>query len=554
MNIGYLDFGFVSDFDIRFSDLRRNEHSKLTLKSKKKSKYYPRIILVCNMNPTLGEILAKSAHRFPDKIAIICDGKRVAYRELNSRVNQLAHGFLDSGITRGTRVAILMYNSVELVEIYFALAKVGSVGIPLNFRLTIPELFSIAENADATTLILGEEFESTFSQSKSQLLKVEQFIIVEKENRKRGGFYNLCHNKPDHETEIIVKPEDESFIIYTSGTTGEAKGVILTHKNHFWNTINYTIAYQMDENDVELALTPMFHSSTMGRIFTYIFTGATFITSDHFDPVQAMELINQHQVTSITQTPTMYAALLNLPRKDHYHTSSVKRIVSGAAPISPEMKGELAQLFPHAGIFDLYGLTEASPGVTILGPYDPPEKINSVGKPMMSVTIKVVGEGGELLPSGESGEIICRGPNVMKGYYKNEATTQEVLKGGWLYTGDVGKIDQDGYLYLTGRKKELIISGGENVYPAEVEAVLQRHPLILEAAVIGVPDEYWGESVKAIVVPKPGKTLTEKEVIKYCRSQLAPYKKPRSVDFIDVLPRNAANKIMKKELLKRYLS
>ncbi|KPJ61900.1 MAG: hypothetical protein AMJ42_00590 [Deltaproteobacteria bacterium DG_8] len=506
------------------------------------------------MNLTIGEMLTKSAQEFPDKIAIICDGKWVTYRELNSRVNQLAHGLLSRGINRNSRVAILMYNSIELVEIYFALAKVGIVGIPLNFRLTGPELSYSIENSDATVLIMEEEFESTINQLKSQLPKIEHFITVEKKPHKVGEYYNLYHNQPDYEPGIKVKPEDESFVIYSSGTTGKPKGVVLTHKNHFWNTINYTIAYQMDKNDVELALTPMFHSSTLGRIFTYVFTCSTFVTSHRFDPEHVMELITQHKVTSITQTPTMYAGLLNLKRTERYHTSSVKRIVSGAAPIFPEMKGELAHLFPNAGIFDLYGLTEASPGVTILGPHDPPEKGTSVGKPMMSVSIKIVDEEGKEIPSGGSGEIICRGPNVMKGYYNNPAATQEVLKGGWLYSGDVGKIDQDGYLYLTGRKKELIISGGENIYPAEVEAVLQRHPFILEAAVIGVPDEYWGESVKAVVVPKPGKTLTDQEVFEYCKSQLAHYKKPKSVEFIDALPKNAAHKVMKTELLKRYLS
>lgn len=506
------------------------------------------------MSYTVGEILAKSAHTFPDKIAVICDGRQITYRELNAQVNKLAHGLLYSGIGRNSRVATLMYNSVELVEIYFALAKLGIVGIPLNFRLTAPELSYIIENSDATALIGGEECEATINQLKSQLLKIEHFITVEKSSPKMSRYHKLSHNQPDHEPGIKLRPEDESFIIYTSGTTGRPKGVILTHKNHFWNTINYTVAYQMNENDVELALTPMFHSSTLGRIFTYVFTGATFITSNRYDPEQAMGLIAQHKVTSITQTPTMYAALLNLPQAKGYNTSSVKRMVSGAAPILPEMKGELAKLFPRAGIFDLYGLTEASPGVTILCPHDPPEKIKSVGKPMMSVTIKIVDEDGKELPPGESGNIICRGHNLMEGYYNNEVATKEVLKDGWLYTGDVGKIDQDGYLYLTGRKKEIIISGGENIYPAEVETVLQRHPLILEAAVIGVPDGYWGESVKAIVVPKPDKSLTEQEVIEYCKSRLAPYKKPKSVDFIDALPRNAAHKVMKKELLKRCLS
>ena len=506
------------------------------------------------MNCTIGDMLTSTALKLPDKIAIICDNGQITYRELNSRVNQLTHGFLYSGIGKNSRIAILMYNSVELVEIYFALAKAGITGVPLNFRLTVPELYYIIENSDATTLIIGEEFESTLDQLRPRLSKAKHFITVGKEPQKVEEFYNLYHNQSNHEPDIKVKAEDESFIIYTSGTTGKPKGVILTHKNHIWNIINYTIAYQMEESDVELALTPMFHSSTMGRIFTYIFTGATFITSKRFDPVQAMELITKCKVTSITQTPTMYAALLNIKDKNRYHTDTVKRIVTGAAPVSPEMKGEIAQLFPHAGIFDLYGLTEASPGLTILRPNDPPDKIASVGKPMMSVKIKVVGEGGRELPSGKIGEIVCRGPNVMKGYYDNTVATQETLKEGWLYTGDVGIIDRDGYLYLTGRKKELIVSGGDNIYPAEIETVLHRHPLILEAAVIGVPDEYWGESVKAIVVTKSGKAIDEQEVIEYCKSRLASYKKPKSVHFIDALPKNAAGKVMKDELLKRYLS
>jgi acyl-CoA synthetase (AMP-forming)/AMP-acid ligase II len=451
-------------------------------------------------------------------------------------------------MSKGSRVAVLMYNSIELVEIYCALAKAGIIGIPLNFRLSVPELSYIIENSGTTALILGEEFETTANQLKSQLGRVEHFITVEKAPQKEGGFSRLHNNQSDQEPNTKVMPEDDSFIIYTSGTTGRPKGVVLTHKNHFWNTVNYTISYQMDESDVELALTPMFHSSTLGRIFTYIFTGATFITSSHFDPVQAMELIARYKVTSITQTPTMYSALLSLEQKDPPPTGSVKRIVSGAAPVSPELKDKLARLFPRANIFDLYGLTEASPGVTILRPHDPPEKSASVGKPMMSVKIKVVDEEGRELPPGKSGEIICRGPNVMKGYYNDPAATQEVLKEGWLYTGDVGRIDQDGYLYLTGRKKELIISGGDNIYPAEVEAVLHRHPLVLEAAVIGIPDAYWGESVKAVVVPKPGNTLNEKEVIEYCKSQLAKYKTPRSVDFVASLPKNAAGKVVKGEL------
>ena len=214
-------------------------------------------------------------------------------------------------------------------------------------------------------------------------------------------------------------------------------------------------------------------------------------------------------------------------------------------PSSRHIRSRLAKRFPHAGIYDLYGLTEASPGVSILKPDDPPEKITSVGKPMKHVTVKIVNHEGNQVPPGENGEIVCQGPNLMKGYYNDLPATQEVLRDGWLYTGDTGKMDRDGYLYLTGRKKELIVRGGENIYPAEVESVLHQHPGIKEAAVIGVPDEYWGETVKAWVVSKPGVTLTEEEVITFCTSRLAHYKRPQSIAFVNRLPKNAAGKVMK---------
>ena len=358
---------------------------------------------------------------------------------------------------------------------------------------------------------------------------------------------SLCHNQPDHGPAVEVVPQDESFIIYTSGTTGRPRGVVLTHANHFCNTLNYTSAYRMEERDVELALTPMFHSSTLGRIVTYVFNGVTFITSHRFDPEKAMGLISN---TGYLHNPIPHHVCRSLKRKggDSYPGSSVRRIVSGAAPLFPAIRSGLAKRFPHAGIYDLYGLTEASPGVSILKPDDPPEKITSVGKPMKHVTVKIVDHEGKQLPPGETGEIVCRGPNLMKGYYNDLPSTQEVLRDGWLYTGDTGKMDQDGYLYLTGRKKELIVRGGENIYPAEVEAVLHHHPDIKEAAVIGVSDEYWGETVKALVVPKPGATLSEEEIITFCTSQLAHYKRPQSITFINSLPKNAAGKVMKSHL------
>ena len=354
------------------------------------------------MNPTLGEILADTAGKFPDKTAIICDDRKVTYRELNSRVNQRAHGFLQTGVAGKRRVAVLLSNSIDLVEIYFALARLGCVTIPLNHRLTGRELSFILENADPAVLIMGEEFNSRAHELHARLKELDLLITIGKEAEEDESFDHLCGNQPEHAPPVEVDPQDESFIIYTSGTSGRPRGVVLTHANHFFNTLNYTSAYQMEESDVELALTPMFHSSTLGRIFTYVFNGVTFITSHRFDPEKALELVSTHRVTSITQSPTMYAALLNVRDGDIYPGGSVRRIVSGAAPLFPAIRSRLAKRFPHAGIYDLYGLTEASPGVSILKPDDPPEKITSVGRPMKHVTIKIVdGEGNAGSPGRE---------------------------------------------------------------------------------------------------------------------------------------------------------
>ena len=504
------------------------------------------------MSVTVGEMLERSTRRVPDKTAIICGGNQVTYQELNARVNRLARGFLENGTNPHARVAVLVYNSIEAVMIYFALAKAGIVGIPLNFRLSSSELSFIVEDSGATTLIVAEELEPLISPLKSKLRKVERIITVEKYFHEIDAYGHLSHNRFDQEPEAVVAPEDESFVIYTSGTTGQPRGAVLTHKNHFWNSLNYTVSYRMDERDVELALTPLFHSSTLGRVFTYVFNGATFITAKRFNPAKALERITHHRVTSITQTPTMYRALFHCSHSGHLAFNSVKRVVCGAAPLFPQVREEIHCLFPLAGIFDLYGLTEASPGVSILTPYDPPEKITSVGKPMMSVAVKIVDEDGRELPPGECGEIVCRGPNVMKGYYNDLDATRAVLRGNWLWTGDRGKMDRDGYLFLAGRSKQVIISGGENIYPAEVEAVLHQHPLIAEAAVLGVPDDYWGETVGAVVVPRRNKNITEQEVINHCTEKLARYKRPRAVVFMTALPRNASGKVMHSELLTRY--
>jgi acyl-CoA synthetase (AMP-forming)/AMP-acid ligase II len=501
------------------------------------------------MIPTIGEMLARSAARVPERRALVCDDQELSYRELNARVNQTVRGFRGHGMTGGDRVALLLHNRIELAVLLMGLARAGIVGIPLNYRLHPGELSSVLHQCEATVLFVGEELESVFKSIAPLSPAIRSVIRIETDPVPGGGFEALCGNRPDSNLPVTAGPDRDSFIIYTSGTTGSPRGVVLTHANHFWNAVNYSVAYGMEEHDVELGLAPLFHSATLGRLITCIFVGAAFVTSRQFHPETAVQLIARNRVTSITQSPTMYAALSNLAGRDRYDTASVKRIVSGAAPLFPSLRKELTRMFPGAGVFDLYGLTEAAPGVSILTPQHPPEKMESVGRPMISVRIKIVDERGREVPIGVCGEILCRGPNVMKGYYHNEAATAEAFKDGWLCTGDTGKIDEDGYLYLTGRKKDMIIRGGEKIYSADIERVLHAHPGIAEAAVIGVPDDYWGERVAAFVVPRRGATLQREEVLRHCRQHLAFYKIPSSVIVAHALPKNAAGKIIK-QLLK----
>ncbi len=498
-----------------------------------------------SMIPTIGEMLAGSAARVPERRALVCDDQELSYRELNARVNQTVRGFLQHGMTGGDRAALLLHNRIELAVLLMGLARAGIVGIPLNYRLHPGELSAVLHQSGATLLFAGKELESVFTAIAPLPPAIRSVIRIENDPVPGGGFDALRSSRLNSNLPATASPDRDSFIIYTSGTTGSPRGVVLTHANHFWNAVNYSVAYGMGEDDVELGLAPLFHSATLGRLITCFFVGATFVTARQFHPETARQLITRNRVTSITQSPTMYAALCRRTGADRYDTASVKRVVSGAAPLFPALRKELTELFPGAGVYDLYGLTEAAPGVSILTPDAPPEKMESVGRAMISVRIKIVDERGTEVPAGECGEILCRGPNVMKGYYNNEAATAEALKDGWLCTGDTGKLDEDGYLYLTGRKKDMIIRGGEKIYSADIERVLHAHPGVAEAAVIGVPDDFWGERVAAFVVVRDGVTLTGEEVMSHCRQHLAGYKNPSSVIFAQRLPKNAAGKVIK---------
>jgi fatty-acyl-CoA synthase len=498
----------------------------------------------------LSQFLDMTAATYPDKVAIICEGRRSTFRELKKRSDCLAHALQCRGITKGSTAAILSRNSIEYVEIICALMRIGAIGVPLNHRLTADEIEQFLKHSAAHILFYEAALQELVPTAVEGLQQV--FSIGEHQTSGAVTYDELFSAANSTFDFTPINEDDPSFILYTAGTTGKPKGVVLTHRNQIWNTLNYTAALAFNPHDIELASTPLFHASTLGRVFTYIFNGVMFILTSTFDPQECLKIIEDQTVTSITQAPTMYQMMLNVFDKKKFNTDSVTRVVSGASSLPVSTKQQLKNLFPNAGIFDLYGITEAGPGVSILTTADFYKKIESVGKPMLSVEVKIQDEFNEDTPVGYIGEILCRGPNIMQGYFRDPESTANAMQGEWFKTGDLGWRDDDGFLYLAGRKKEIIISGGTNIYPGEIEEVLMQHPAVQDAAVIGVEDELWGERVLAVIVTKQDNNCTSQQLIRFCKERLAGFKCPKSVVFTKQIPRNAAQKVMKEELKKCY--
>jgi acyl-CoA synthetase (AMP-forming)/AMP-acid ligase II len=496
----------------------------------------------------LAHFLDMAAARCPEKRAVICEGHTITYGALKRRADELSAALMGLGVTKGMPIAILAANSIEYVEILFALMQLGAMAVPLNHRLTKKDIEILLKHAEAKVLFCEAAFQELVPSSAHYISHI--ISINRKQPLATARYEELFKTVPRAEVTPVVSAEDPAAIIYTAGTTDEPKGVLLTHENLIWNTLNYSAALGYSPQDIELAPTPLFHTSTFGRIFTYVFNAMTAILVSKFNTAGCLSIIEKERVTSITQAPTMYRMMLDARSDGTWDTGSVKRAVTGAAAMSKKTKESLKNLFPEAGFFDLYGLTEASPGISILTPDDFYRKPESVGRAMLSVEGRVAGTDDQTLAPGETGEILCRGPNIMREYYKAHRETARALRGGWLHTGDAGWIDADGFIHIAGRMKDIIISGGVNIYPGEVEAALMEHPAVQEAAVIGAADELWGEKVTAFVVLKKSATCTAQVLMDFCRERLAGFKCPRSVVLIPELPRNAAQKVMKQELQK----
>jgi fatty-acyl-CoA synthase len=508
------------------------------------------------MEMTLGEAFARSARKFPNKTACVDDEKRLTYARMNERVNRWAQAALGLGLEKGRHVATLANNCLALMEVYLGNLKCGLVTVPLDARGTIHEICYQAEFTDCDILVFDYDFSGIVEEMRSRLPQIKTFISLGVSSPAFALDYeSLLRQSRDVEPEIPLLEEDEAFIMFTGGTTGRPKGAILTHKGMLWNIICVTTENQSPSPD-ETIYYPMqmYHTAALSRFLAYMYAGGTFIGSKTFNPDTYLDMVEKERVTFITGNPTIFRMLLEANIKRPRDTSSMKRWLCTQGFLHPGLKEEIEKtLWPNGRLYGSYALTEASPAVTVLKPTDRPRQWGSVGRPYMCTEVRVVDEDDRDLPVGEEGEIIVRGPTVFKGYYKNPEETARTLRGGWLHTGDVGKYDDLGYLYMVDRLKDMIKTGGLNVYCYEIEEVLSLHPDISEGVVIGVPHAKWGESIRAVVVPRKGAQLTEEQVIEHCRLHLASHKKPTSVVFLEQLPKGTfGGKVLKRVLREQY--
>jgi fatty-acyl-CoA synthase len=502
----------------------------------------------------MGFMLRRVAEEKGNKEGVIFQDKRMTYGEFNARVNRLANALQGLGVKKGERAAVLLFNCSQYLEIYYAVAKLGIILVTLNYRLSGKEVEYILNDSRPTALFFGDQFHEVISPLRQESEYIRHYINLGKEKHKDMIDYeSMLVGYPDNEPSEDLNMDDDQLIIYTSGTTGYPKGAMITHANTLWTCINQILFFpDLNEDDSTLVVMPIYHCGAQNDFTTPIFNlGGKIVIMERVEPEKVVEMIEKERITTALLLPTLLHMMFQLPDLDKYDLSSLRYVMTGGAPL-PEVT--IDNFYRKMGyhICQVFGLTEGTALTTILTKESAARKRGSTGRPLFHVDVKIVDDQGNEVAPGEVGELIQKGPTVMKGYWNNEKATEETIKDGWLYTGDLARCDEEGYIYIVDRKKDMIISGEENIYPAEIEQVLYSHPKIQEAAVIGVPDEKWGESVKAIVVCKQGESLTEEEVIAYSKRHLASYKKPKFVEFIEELPRNPSQKVLKGVLREKY--
>jgi fatty-acyl-CoA synthase len=507
----------------------------------------------------LGDLIQRNQKLYPNNTACIFEGRNFTWTELDERVNRLANALLSLGVKRADRVVILSKNCNQYIEAYFGCARSASVCTAINYRLTPRELHYVIENSEAKIVIVSDEFLDAIKEVSPRLKNAQHYICVGRTPEGMLDYEELLAKASPVKPEVEQHEDDVVLQMYTSGTTGLPKGAMLTHRNLVTNAIGCSFDMHFQHGDCILMVAPLYHMAAgMCTLSTILQGGPIFLHRD-FNPMAILDDMEGGQVTLALFIPVMVNFLLQIPGIEERDFSRIRGIIYGASPMPVEVLRKAIEVF-QCDFVQGYGQTESSAVLCILRPEDhviegTPEqlkRLGSAGRQVLGSDVRVVDENGNDVKPGQIGEVIGRGHNVMKGYWKMPEATADTIRDGWLHTGDLATVDEAGYVYILDRIKDMIISGGENIYSREVEEILYMHPAVADAAVIGVPDENWGETVKAFVVLRDGEKANEEEIIDFTRKHLAGFKRPRSVQFIDSLPRNLSGKVLKKELREPY--
>ena len=500
---------------------------------------------------TLVTMLEETAQRLPRKCAIKFQGRKISYRELNQTVNNIAHGLIALGLNKGDRVGIFSENCPEYIISYFAVVKFGGIAVPINSFLTGSEVKYIVDNCQIQVLVTTKKFLRTLQPVLSQMPTIKRILLIsdEGEPTEHLTFAALLDSAKTDNPSLPVAEDDLAVFIYTSGTTGHPKGAMLSHRNLVCNAQDSTVAMGLVQKDNILLFLPMFHSFTFTVcVLIPALLGATIVLLGSVKSMNEMRhALLFDRVTAFIGVPAVFNVLANKTFPWYFkYIHAIKFMVSGSAPLPTPVIAQIEQKF-GCPLCEGYGLSEASP-VVCVNPRYGARKPGSIGLALPRVQVKIVDEHLREKPVGEVGELAVKGPNVMQGYYQMPDETARAIQDGWLLTGDIAKMDAEGYIFIVDRKKDMLLVRGVNVYPREIEDVLYQHPKVLECAVIGVPDESKGEIPKAFIVVKEGETLTERDVREHIKEKLAAYKHPRYIEFRPSLPKNATQKIMKRDL------
>lgn len=507
----------------------------------------------------LHDFLEYRARRQPEIEFAVFGDRRLTYAEADAEANRIAHALVAAGLEPGDRVALLARNCIEYALFYYAASKAGVVPVPLNYRLAPPEWAFIVDDARARMLIARGELATAVEAVRDELSTVKRWVAIGAELAGWERWEDFLHGQPTTRPPRDVSPRDDLYQMYTSGTTGRPKGAVLPQHAVTANLVQASVEFASTPGERTLIVAPLYHAAAAVMAFATVKEGGTLFIQEEFDPAQVVRALSEDEIALALLVPAMIQfCLLAVPDAKQRRYPKLRQIVYGASAISEQVLRDAVETF-RCEFLQAYGMTETTAAATNLLPGDheralreKPELLLSCGRPILGTELRVVDADDRDVPVGQIGEILIRGPQLMAGYWNREEATREALRGGWMHTGDAGVLDEEGYLYIQDRVKDMIVSGGENIYPREIEDVLHRHPAVADVAVIGVPDAQWGEAVKAVVVLRPGESASEQEILEFCRGPLAGYKRPRSVDFVAELPRNPTGKVLKRELREPY--